>query len=81
MSILDPFLSKNSNNPSINCTRMHSNIKIVNQKSNVRVEVLPALKDNYMYLIVDETSKDAAIVDPVEPRKVKLSYALEFCFR
>ncbi|XP_046855123.1 hydroxyacylglutathione hydrolase, mitochondrial-like isoform X2 [Xenia sp. Carnegie-2017] len=49
---------------------MHSNIKIVNQKSNVRVEVLPALKDNYMYLIVDETSKDAAIVDPVEPRKV-----------
>ncbi|RWS15291.1 hydroxyacylglutathione hydrolase-like protein [Dinothrombium tinctorium] len=37
----------------------------------MQVHLLPALSDNYMYLIVDETSKEAAIVDPVEPVKVQ----------
>uniref|UniRef100_A0A3B3YXI5 Hydroxyacylglutathione hydrolase, mitochondrial n=1 Tax=Poecilia mexicana TaxID=48701 RepID=A0A3B3YXI5_9TELE len=36
----------------------------------MRVELLPALSDNYMYLLIDEESKEAAIVDPVEPIKV-----------
>jgi len=36
----------------------------------MRVEILPALQDNYMYMIIDEASKEAAIVDPVEPKKV-----------
>ncbi|KAI4456867.1 beta lactamase domain [Holotrichia oblita] len=36
----------------------------------MRVRVLPALADNYMYLIVDENTKQAAIVDPVEPETV-----------
>ncbi|XP_044760545.1 hydroxyacylglutathione hydrolase, mitochondrial isoform X1 [Coccinella septempunctata] len=34
------------------------------------VTVLPALSDNYMYLIVDENTRQAAVVDPVEPDKV-----------
>nr|XP_034830574.1 hydroxyacylglutathione hydrolase, mitochondrial isoform X1 [Maniola hyperantus] len=34
------------------------------------VKILPALKDNYMYLIVDKATKEAAIVDPVEPKTV-----------
>lgn len=34
------------------------------------VKILPALQDNYMYLIVDKASKEAAIVDPVEPKTV-----------
>ncbi|XP_023944645.2 hydroxyacylglutathione hydrolase, mitochondrial [Bicyclus anynana] len=34
------------------------------------VKILPALQDNYMYLIVDKATKEAAIVDPVEPRTV-----------
>ncbi|XP_045478223.1 hydroxyacylglutathione hydrolase, mitochondrial isoform X2 [Harmonia axyridis] len=34
------------------------------------VTVLPALSDNYMYLIVDENTRQAAVVDPVEPQKV-----------
>jgi len=31
---------------------------------------VPCLKDNYSYLILDETTKKAAVVDPVEPEKV-----------
>ncbi|CAH2036903.1 unnamed protein product, partial [Iphiclides podalirius] len=34
------------------------------------VKILPALQDNYMYLIVDKATKEAAIVDPVEPNTV-----------
>ena len=36
----------------------------------MRVHIIPALQDNYMYLLVDETSNEAAVVDPVEPEKV-----------
>lgn len=36
----------------------------------MNVKILPALDDNYMYLIIDESTKEAAVVDPVEPRKV-----------
>ncbi|KAF8402450.1 hypothetical protein HHK36_010534 [Tetracentron sinense] len=31
---------------------------------------VPCLEDNYSYLIIDETSREAAVVDPVEPEKV-----------
>lgn len=40
------------------------------QMSGMTVKILPALQDNYMYLIIDDKTKDAAIVDPVEPEKV-----------
>lgn len=36
----------------------------------MKIKILPALEDNYMYLIIDEESNKAAIVDPVEPKKV-----------
>jgi len=36
----------------------------------MKVTVLPALSDNYMYLITDEATKQAAIVDPVAPDTV-----------
>ena len=36
----------------------------------MRVRILPALSDNYMYLLVDETSQQAAVVDPVDPDTV-----------
>lgn len=35
------------------------------------IKLIPALKDNYMYLLVDEETKESAVVDPVEPEKVK----------
>ncbi|CAL5407605.1 unnamed protein product [Camellia sinensis] len=31
---------------------------------------VPCLEDNYSYIIIDETTKEAAVVDPVEPEKV-----------
>ena len=34
------------------------------------VKILPALQDNYMYLLIDDATKESAIVDPVEPAKV-----------
>ncbi|TNN66142.1 Hydroxyacylglutathione hydrolase, mitochondrial [Liparis tanakae] len=40
------------------------------EQANMRVELLPALSDNYMYLLIDVESREAAIVDPVEPIKV-----------
>nr|XP_053773850.1 hydroxyacylglutathione hydrolase, mitochondrial isoform X2 [Desmodus rotundus] len=40
------------------------------EQSAMKVEVLPALTDNYMYLIIDDDTKEAAIVDPVQPQKV-----------
>ncbi|XP_028669666.1 hydroxyacylglutathione hydrolase, mitochondrial isoform X2 [Erpetoichthys calabaricus] len=36
----------------------------------MRIELLPALTDNYMYLLIDDETREAAIVDPVEPHKV-----------
>ena len=34
------------------------------------IRILPALQDNYMYLIEDKATGEAAIVDPVDPTKV-----------
>ncbi|KAG2455222.1 GLO2 protein, partial [Polypterus senegalus] len=39
-------------------------------QSDMRIELLPALTDNYMYLLIDDETHEAAIVDPVEPHKV-----------
>ncbi|XP_018052507.1 PREDICTED: hydroxyacylglutathione hydrolase, mitochondrial isoform X4 [Atta colombica] len=36
----------------------------------MKVQILPALQDNYMYLIIDEETQEAAIVDPVDPEAV-----------
>ena len=36
------------------------------------VEVLPANQDNYMYLLVDKATKEAAVVDPVYPQGVSI---------
>lgn len=38
--------------------------------SGMKIKILPALQDNYMYLVIDEKSREAAVVDPVEPEKV-----------
>ena len=36
----------------------------------MEVHVLEALSDNYMYLIVDPSTKKAAVVDPADPKEV-----------
>ncbi|XP_029669485.1 hydroxyacylglutathione hydrolase, mitochondrial-like isoform X3 [Formica exsecta] len=38
--------------------------------SNMKIQILPALQDNYMYLIIDEATQEAAVVDPVDPETV-----------
>ena len=47
-------------------------VEVREQLKEMRVHIIPALQDNYMYLLVDETSNEAAVVDPVEPEKVHL---------
>lgn len=37
--------------------------------SEMKIKLLPALQDNYMYMIICEKSREAALVDPVEPEK------------
>lgn len=44
--------------------------KTVEESGTMDVHIIPALSDNYMYIIVDKKSNDAAVVDPVEPDKV-----------
>lgn len=36
----------------------------------MKIVPIPCLEDNYAYLIVDESTKEAAAVDPVEPEKI-----------
>lgn len=48
----------------------------VGREGKMKIVHIPCLADNYSYLIVDESTKEAAAVDPVEPEKV-LSAAAE----
>lgn len=47
----------------------HSRTEVV-ALLDMQIHVLSALQDNYMYLIVDEATKEAAVVDPVAPDTV-----------
>lgn len=38
--------------------------------SSVEVVTVPALSDNFMYLIIDNESKEAAVIDPVKPENL-----------
>jgi len=48
---------------------LHSKVTEVSN-ATMKVKIIPALEDNYMYLVVDAASKAAAAVDPVEPEKL-----------
>ena len=36
----------------------------------MEVKVVPALQDNFMYILIDLSSKQTAVIDPVEPHKL-----------
>lgn len=38
--------------------------------SNMKIKPIPCLQDNYAYLLIDESTKQAALIDPVEPQNV-----------
>ncbi|XP_004706201.1 hydroxyacylglutathione hydrolase, mitochondrial [Echinops telfairi] len=40
------------------------------EQAAMKVELVPALTDNYMYLLVDRDTREAAVVDPAQPQKV-----------
>lgn len=46
---------------------LHSLSTTEQVSKKMRVRVLPALQDNYMYLVIDEETQKAMIVDPVNP--------------
>lgn len=54
----------------------HSGPKAV-QREAMQVRILPALSDNYMYLLVDPATMEAAVVDPVDPDSVVAAAAEE----
>ena len=48
----------------------HHTSRSTEQLSHMTIKLLPALSDNYMYLLIDKATKEAAIVDPVYPQEV-----------
>ncbi len=70
MSLVLPLLRRKS---------FHSDYKFVSHQNKMKVCLLPALEDNYMYLLIDENTREAAIVDPVEPKKVVDAVKEENC--
>ena len=49
--------------------RSNSTLSTAIYSTKMKVKLLPALQDNYMYMIICEQSREAAIIDPVEPEK------------
>lgn len=44
--------------------------RLETELTKMKIKILPALQDNYMYLLVDKKTNQAAVIDPVEPNKV-----------
>ncbi|XP_048755690.1 hydroxyacylglutathione hydrolase, mitochondrial-like [Ostrea edulis] len=56
----------------------HSKLITISQP-DMKIRLLPALDDNYMYLLIDEDTKQCAAVDPVEPEKIMKAIKEEGC--
>ena len=48
----------------------HTSRSVEELGGGMTVRVLPALADNYMYVLEDRASGEAAVVDPVNPEMV-----------
>ncbi|KAK3592767.1 hypothetical protein CHS0354_003202 [Potamilus streckersoni] len=53
----------------INISSFHS-LPVTFQLPEMKIRLIPALQDNYMYLLIDEETRQCAAVDPVEPKKI-----------
>ena len=50
----------------------------------MRIEIIPCLKDNYSYLVIDESNNTVCVIDPSESEPVINFIEKEnitFCFR
>lgn len=47
-----------------------SSIQKTNNSNRFKVNIIPALNDNFMYLLIDNARKSAIAIDPVEPAKI-----------
>jgi len=56
--------------PFLRTKGFHTEPQSFQYSDKMDIHILPALGDNYMYLLVDKATNEAAIVDPVEPDKV-----------
>lgn len=54
----------------VRTTKLMHSTPVSHDYQTMLVKVLPALTDNYMYLLIDKESRQAAIVDPVDPKVV-----------
>ncbi|XP_055936464.1 hydroxyacylglutathione hydrolase, mitochondrial-like [Argiope bruennichi] len=57
---------------------LHKVVQFSTQRSDrYRVHIIPALKDNYMYLLTDKFLNFGIAIDPVEPKKILDTLAAE----
>ncbi|KAF6035787.1 HAGH [Bugula neritina] len=56
-------------------SRLLSTKPSLHEHLNMKIELLPALADNYMYLLIDEKTNECAVVDPVKPPDVLAAVA------
>lgn len=63
---LSKFFPRNCSKQCEKVRKLHTSPSVVEFQRS-RVKILPALNDNYMYLIIDNKTNQAAAVDPVDP--------------
>ena len=61
--------------PDLTSWRLSSTHSSLHRHINMRIELLPALEDNYMYLLIDDKTNECAAVDPVDPESVLAAVA------
>lgn len=48
---------------------------------NMKVKVISVLEDNYMYLVIEESTRDAVAVDAAVPKRVRGAGAARYAGR
>ena len=58
------------NSKNINIKNLNSELGIFLIKNKMKIEIIPCLKDNYSYVIIDENNKKTCVIDPSESRPI-----------
>ncbi|XP_023743954.2 hydroxyacylglutathione hydrolase cytoplasmic [Lactuca sativa] len=66
----DPSFNVIEHRPKIFIRRIILLIRSIGHTLKMKVIHIPCLEDNYSYLVIDENTKQGAVVDPVEPEKI-----------